>query len=178
MGVHGFSRDGDNLRNCLVQKRCDEISPGFGYSIALIGLIRLQGPESAEDHRLRQFSPQSPDEVVRVCKAAGSKPNAKLSRIARATGTKASPKLTTATAKVPRLVEGVPEVRMSTRSAPPIRGEMSVATIGNLTRISVPGRVRHAGAAPEALASPRRGADPRVPPRPPRRTRRSTSTRR
>jgi hypothetical protein len=45
--------------------------------------------------------------------------------------------MTTATAKVPRLVGGVPEVRISNRSAPPIRGETSFATIGNLTRISV-----------------------------------------
>ncbi len=74
--------------------------------------------------------------------------------------------MTTATAKDPTLVGGVPEVRISIRSAPPIRGETLSAMIGNLTQISVPSPVRHAAAAPDALASPRHGADPRVPPRP------------
>src|SRR5271156_3120050 len=51
--------------------------------------------------------------------------------------------MTTATAKVPRLVGGVLEVRTSARSAPRLR-EMSFATIGDLAQISTTGR-RHQG---------------------------------
>ena len=57
MGVRSFSRCSGNLCYRLVQKRRDEIGPGFCERIALIGLIRLQGPEPVGDCRVRQLAP-------------------------------------------------------------------------------------------------------------------------